>query len=82
MKPFQRRPILGEEVFVVIAVALLDLDTEFDTPAPPCPEVAAFVDVIVPQGMAGNPDMAGLFGDQFAAVGYPLKPGQLVISMG
>ena len=28
MKPFQRLPILGEEVFVVIPVALLDLDTE------------------------------------------------------
>ncbi len=63
MKPFQRLPILGEEVFVVIPVALLDLDTEFNAPAPPRPEVAAFMDVIVLQGMTGNPDMAGLFRD-------------------
>jgi hypothetical protein len=70
-------PIVGEGMLVAVTLALLDLHTDFDTPALASGEVTAGMDGVVLEPVAGEPHMAGLLIDKLTAVGVDVLPGFL-----
>jgi hypothetical protein len=75
MVAFHGIPGVREGMLVTVALALLNLHAHFNPPALARGEVAAPMDIITPQRVAGDPHVASAFGDPFAAVGIDLLPG-------
>jgi hypothetical protein len=72
-----RVPGIREGVFVVVALALFDQETGLDPPALTGTKVAALVDVVGVQALAGQPHVLGLLIDKLTALRVDLLPGFL-----
>src|SRR5918999_3712754 len=70
-----RVPGIREGMFVVVALALFDQEAGLDPPALARTEVALLMDVITVEGMAGDPDMTGMFVDNGGALPIDVLPG-------
>src|SRR5918997_6644985 len=70
-----RVPGIREGVFVVVALALFDQEAGLDTPTPAGAKVAALVDVVGVQGLAGQPHVLGLLSAKLATLWVDLLPG-------
>ena len=59
-------PVLGEGVFVGIALVLFDQDAALDAPAVAPSQITALVDIVAIERAAGEPGVFGGFGDDLS----------------